>query len=280
MKKLLGVLVLVAFASTAYASNEIANVGTVPQYAPERILDEVGYIPLDVNDYCVGTGFDGMYIWVTAGDQMTGTCEFYLFDEYGNQIDNAPQGAGATGWGHRDMAFTGDYMFGSYSTLVDGYSDIYTFEGYFMGAPISPNRALAYAAGSFYTSGFGESLYKLTWDGTFGSSAVVENLGGPWDAAYGLAYDCGWDCLWMTTASSAGYGVHQIALDGFHINTFVDPVHPLYGGCTMVDTAQYGYVLCALVQESPDGLVLYDMESTGPSPVNDSSWGEIKNLFK
>jgi hypothetical protein len=280
MKKLLGALVLVAFAGTAFAANDVANTGSTPQYTPERILDQVGYIPLDLNAYSVGCGDDGMYLWVSAGDQATGACTFYLYDEYGNLIDEAPQGGGATGWGHRDMCHNGDYMFGSYGNLVDGFMDIYTFSGYFIGAPIPVNRAMAYAGGLFFTSGFGDPLYSMEWDGTWGSSATLTNLGGPWEAAYGLAYDCGWDCLWMTTASSSGYGVHQIGLDGFHINTYFDPLHPLYGGCTMTDTAQWGYVLCALVQESPDGLVFYDMESTGPSPVQDSSWGEIKGLFR
>lgn len=284
MKKLLGVLVLAAFAGSAYAAvgTDMATDCTSHWTGPTDDPVQVGYFPCP-DTYTVGLGFDGTYVWVSAGDQGGAPCKFYLFDEYGNQIDVGGQGGGATGWGHRDLAFSNGVMFGSFSNLVGGHSyggsSIFIYEGYFVGGPINPNRAMAYNGGSnyFYTGGFGTNLYQLAWNGVWGSSAVVTDLGGPYSGTYGLAYDCWQDCLWCTTASSTGE-IYQFDTTGFPLNVYVDPAHPTYGGCEMANTTQYGYVLAALAQESPDGVVFYNVGSQ-PSPVQPASWGQIKSLF-
>lgn len=276
MKKLMCALVLVAFAATAYAANDVAPTVGKPATG-SRIFEELAWWPMDQNNYIVGTGFDGEYIWISAGDQMTGFCEFYLYDMDGNQIDTDHQGGGATGWGNRDMAWNGDYMFGSYSNMVNGFADIHTYAGFFMG-PISPCRALAYDGEFFYTCGFGESLWKLEWNGTWGTSATTTNLGGPWDGAYGLAYDCYQDCLWMSTADYTN-NVHQLDRTGFLLNTYtLGAPYTIQGGCTMVDHPTHGTVLGVVQQHTPDGLSLYNVDSM-PSPTYEGSWGQIKALF-
>jgi hypothetical protein len=215
-------------------------------------------IPLP-NAYSVGVGWDGTYFWVSAGDQQTGFCEFYLYDDLGNLIDQNPQGAGATGWGHRDMAWDGSYMFGSFDYNVNGFSDIYTYDGSFVGI-ISPNRAMAYDGTYFYTCGFGEYLWRLEWDGIWGSTATATQLttttiGG----CYGLAYDSARNCLWMTTADYSG-NIFQYDMTGNLLNTYTSlPEYDLHGGCTMADTPNYGEVLCVLMQSDPDTLVLYNL---------------------
>lgn len=282
MKKLFCIAVMVAFAGTAFASNDVATPGDTPTSGTRQIT-QVGYFPISQNNYAVGCGWDGDYVWVSAGDQATGTCTFYLFDEYGNLVDQGPQGGGATSWGHRDMAWAYDYMWGSYSNLVDAFTyggaGVFIFEGFFVGAPINPNRALGFDGSAFYSGGFGTNIYKMYWNGTFGTACTYEDLGGPWAGTYGIAYDCGLDCLWVTTASSTGE-IQQLDTTGFPLNTYVDPTHLTYGGCEMADTIQYGYVLAALVQETPDGIVYYDVGSGGPSATEPASWGSIKSLFQ
>jgi hypothetical protein len=210
------------------------------------------------NAYSVGVGFDGTYIWVSAGDQQTGFCEFYLYDQQGNLVDEAHQGGGPTGWGHRDMAWNGEYMFGSYDPFIDGFSDIYTYDGLF-GGPINPNRAMAYDGTYFYTSGFSEMLWQLEWDGIWGSTATAVTLSGPYSGAYGLAYDEEYDCLWMTTADYTG-DLLQFDMDGNIIDTYTClPEYDIQGGCTMADTDDYGYVLVVLQQFSPDRITFYDV---------------------
>lgn len=281
MKKLLGVLVMIAFAGAAYATQDAANEASSNWTGPTDDPTQVGYFPCNENVYCVGCGWDGDYVWVSAGDQGGPPCRFYLYDEYGNLVDQGGQAGGATGWGHRDLAFKDGIMFGSYSNLVGGHSyggsGTFIYEGYFIGAPINPNRAMAWDGTYFYSGGFGTNLYRMEWNGTWGTASVVTDLGGPYDGTYGLAYDCYQDCLWMTTASYTGE-LYQFDLTGFPLAVYIDPVHTIWGGCEMANTIQYGYVLATLAQETPDGIVFYDVQSL-PSPVESASWGEIKSLF-
>ncbi len=208
---------------------------------PDGVLHEFEL----ANDYSVGVGFDGEYLWVAAGEQQTGQCEFYIYDIYGNLIDTVPQGGGAIGWGHRDMAHDGTHMFASYSSLIDGFLDPATFSGSFPG-PLNPNRAMAYDGTYFYTCGFGEHLYRIEWDGVFGSTPDIVDLGGPWNAAYGLAYDYAQNCLWMTTADYTGI-VYKISLDGYLIEECpLGPGYELLGGCTMVKSDDFGYAFVSL----------------------------------
>ena len=239
-----------------------STVGTSEGRGSFPILFE---IPLP-NAYSVGVGFDGTNFWVSAGDQQTGVCEFYVYDEYGTQLDNQPQGGGATGWGHRDMAWDGTDMFGSYSLNINGFSDIYTYDGYFVG-PINPNRAMAYDGTYFYTCGFGTDLYQLDWDGVWGSTATATDLGGPWSGAYGLAYDSIFNCLWMTTADYSG-NLYQLDMNGNLLNTYTTlPEYDIHGGCTMAPT-RFGDVLVILVQSDPDKLVFYEVHPVPEASID------------
>lgn len=280
MKKLLCVLALVAFAGSAVAAtNDVSSVIATPWTGPTDSPILLGSFPCP-DTYTVGLGWDGDYVWVSAGDQAGPPCKFYLFDEYGNQVDVGAQGGGASGWGHRDMAMKDGVMFGSYSNLVNGHSyagtGVFIFEGYFIGAPINPNRAMACDGTYFYSGGFGTNLYRMEWNGTYGSSSVVTDLGGPYSGTYGMAYDCYQDCLWVTTASATGE-IYQFDTTGFPLNVYIDGART-FGGCEMSVTTQYGMALTAIDQATPDAVLFYDVQSM-PSPVEPASWGQIKSLF-
>ena len=278
MRKVILALALATFvaASASAFEQDVAPTTGVPNVS-DGTFPILFTIPLDMNDYCVGVGYDGTNFWVSAGDQATGLCEFYIFDEFGTLLDNVPQGGGASSWGHRDMAHDGDFMFGSYSNLVDGFGPDYQFAGYFIGC-LNPNRALAYNGTDFYTCGFGEQLTQMSWDGNFGTVASCSYLGA-WDGAYGLAYDYMDDCLYMSTADYTG-NIHQLTMDGFPLATHTTlPEYDIQGGSTMACTAQYGYVLVVLMQSAPDTLVFYDL-GHGPSPVDTGSWGAIKAMYR
>jgi hypothetical protein len=286
MKKLVLALGLAAFVAVGASAveNEVApGVGGSGSMA-DGTFPIMATIDLEAqtsgNVYSVGVGYDGNF-WVSTGDQATGFCEFYLYDEYGTLLDNVQQGGGATGWGHRDMCYDGEFMFGSYSNLVDGFGPDMGYAGYFVGA-ISPNRALATDGDYFYTCGFGEYLYRMSWDGNFGSAAFPEIISAATFAScYGLAYDGNDDVLYMTFSSSGGPGdIYQISPDGVTLNIFsTEPEYLQHGGCTMACTAQFGDILCILMQDTPDVLVMYDL-GHGPSPINDGSWGSIKAMYR
>ena len=271
MKKLVSILVCMLLSATAISVAATINNDLQADIASTRGNPTIGggsfpiLFEFDLaNAYSVGVGYDGTNFWISAGDGDTGFCEFYVYDEDGNLIDGpVHQGGGATGWGHRDMAWDGDYMFGSYDLLIDGFSDINTYEGFFEGI-INPNRAMAYDGTYFYTCGFGEMLYRLEWDGNWGSTATPTTLTGPYNGCYGLAYDEVYDCLWMTTADYSG-DLHQLDMDGNLLNTYTClPEYDIQGGCTMADTTNYGYVLAVLQQSSPDKISFYEVHADNP----------------
>ena len=267
----------VAVANTDENYADVAPTRGVPQGKGDfPILFEIDLPAEQIQ--CVGVGYDGENFWVSAGDYVTGFCEFYVYDEAGNLLDGPiHQGGGATGWGHRDMAYNGEYMFGSYDQYIDGFSDPSTYEGLFQG-PINPNRAMAYDGTYFYTSGYSEQLWKVEWDGNWGSVATTTDLGGPHSGAYGLAYDDHADCLWMTTADYSG-NIYQFDMDGTLLNTYTTlPEYDIQGGCTMADTETYGYVLVVLQQFTPDRLTFYDLGYGGPNVGCDGvlNWEELQ----
>lgn len=279
MKKLVLALCLtgfVAVGASALELNDVSPTAGVPNYG-DGTFPILGTIPLDMNDYCVGVGYDGTYFWVSAGDSQTGVCEFYIYDEYGTQVANVPQGGGATGWGHRDMTYDGQYMFGSYSNLVDAFGGDYGFAGYYIGCG-NPNRALAYDGTDFYTGNFSEQLAIMTWDGVFGTAAACVFMG-PGYSTYGLAYDEIGDVLWMSTADYTG-NLYECTTDFFILGLHTTlPEYDIHGGCCMACTAQWGYILCILMQSTPDQLVFYDL-GHGPSPTDAGSWGSLKAMYR
>jgi hypothetical protein len=273
---LLSILVL-ALAATAFAASDVAPVQGTPSYGEGTfpIVHQWG-IPQD--NHCVGLGFDGTYIWVSAGDATTGQCSFYIFDDLGNLMDTRPQGAGASGWGHRDLCFDGTHMFGSFSNVINGFDTASIHQGYFVGA-INPNRAEAYDGTYFYVCGFGEYIWRGQWDGFWGSTPGWTILSaGTISGCYGMAYDNVQNCIWMSMADYSG-DLGQYDMNGNLLNTYTMlPEFDISGGCEMANTGTFGNVLAVLQQYSPDTVVFYDVGSA--SAVEEGSWGEIKAMFK
>jgi hypothetical protein len=272
------VFVFVLAAASFAGTNEYSSPGTPS--ATDGTFTIVYEFPLDLGDaHNVGIGFDGNYVWVAAGDYTTGTCQFYLFDDMGTLMFTFAQGAGATGWGHRDLCFDGTYMYGSYSTEIHAFDTSGNYVGYFNGPGISPCRALAYDGYYFYTSGFSEYIYRGHWDGVWGSTPTWEIISGDViGGCYGMAYDWANACLWVTTADYSG-DILQFALDGSPLGVHTTlPEYDIMGGCTMAGTASWGMVFAVLMQSDPDMVVFYDVDST--TPVEDATWSSIKAMYQ
>jgi len=268
------VLALASFAGTDHSrpGTPYATDGTF------NIFYEFPVLALD-DVHCVGLGFDGTYIWVSAGDLTTGVCHFYLYDEMGNHMATFDQMAGATGWGHRDLCFDGTYMYGSYSTEIHAFDTSGSYAGYFNGPGISPCRALAYDGYYFYTCGFSEYIYRGHWDGVWGSTPAWEAISGAViDGCYGMAYDWANACLWVTTANYTG-DLLQFSMDGGQMGTHTTlPEYDIQGGAQMINTSAYGMVLGVLQQFTPDTVTFYDVDSS--TPVEDASWSSIKAMYR
>ncbi len=122
---------LLAMAVTAFAATDSAPTIGIAQPQSDAWFDLVSTIEAEGaagNAYCVGIGFDGENVWVTNGAGQAGeaTGLFLVFDEDGTYITSFDQN-NAPGWGLRDLAFDGTYVYGSVSTAID-YYDPSTYE--------------------------------------------------------------------------------------------------------------------------------------------------------
>lgn len=278
MRNLAVTIAVLALAASAFAYTDVAPVHNYPTGGEGSfpILHSWG-MPDD--PYCVGLGYDGTYFWVSAGDQAGFGCRFYIYDDLGNLMDTRPQGAGATGWGHRDMCWDGNYMHGSYSSQINGFDASSAHMGFWMGPGISPCRAMGFDGIHFYACGFGEFLWQGTWDGNWGSTGSWTMLTGTTiSGAYGLAHDGSNSCLWMTVADYSG-NLFQYDTSGNLLNTYTFlPEYDIQGGCAMAITSTWGCVLGVLHQSDPDQVALYDVGCV--VPVEQQSWGGVKARFR
>ena len=280
MRTALCIVMTLVLATASFAgTNEYTSPGT--PYATDGTFNIVYEFPLLALDdaHCVGLGFDGTYIWVSAGDITTGICHYYLYDEMGNLMYTFDQSAGATGWGHRDLCFDGTYMYGSFDTTIHAFNTLGDYVGYFNGPGISPCRALAYDGYYFYTSGFSEFIYRGHWDGVWGSTPDWQAISGDViSGCYGMAYDGSNDCLWVTTADYTG-DLIQFSTDGGQLGAHTTlPEYDVMGGAQMINTGSFGMVLGVLQQFTPDTVVFYDVDAF--SPVEDVSWASIKAMYR
>jgi hypothetical protein len=132
----------------------------------------------------LGVEFDGTNFWVTGGNSGGSPNKLYKYDATGNLLNTYDQNSSA-GWGWRDLAFDGTYLWGSDDTIVDQIDPATGLPtGVTMTGPISPCRALAYdpATGNFWTASFSSSIYEFNAGGTV-------NTYGNTFAIYGMAWD-------------------------------------------------------------------------------------------
>ena len=182
----------------------------------------------------LGIEFDGTYFWITGGNSAVDPNILYKLDADGNYVNQFNQN-GTTVWGWRDLAFDGEFLYGSDDFVVDqidpATGDItgVTFNG-----PENPNRALAYNPDNdhFYTANFGSSIYE------FDRSGSIINTWSNTKAVYGMAYDnVSDDGPWIWVFSQDGTPLQQISQ--------FNPVTGTYTGLTWQ---------CALPTGFTDGL--------------------------
>ncbi len=269
---------LLAMAVTAFAATDSAPTIGIAQPQSDAWFDLVSTIEAEGaagNAYCVGIGFDGENVWVTNGAGQAGeaTGLFLVFDEDGTYITSFDQN-NAPGWGLRDLAFDGTYVYGSVSTAID-YYDPSTYEkvGAFTG-PQNPNRALAYDGTYFYTGNFGTEVYQLTWDGVSGSTASSSVWSTSATSVYGAAWDELNNCMWVSSADASGT-IAQLDDTGALIENFYPVSGGTYGGCSMGSQEPIN-ILWVLNQGTPDQGFGYDVN---PESLTRDTWGSIKSLF-
>ncbi len=183
----------------------------------------------------LGVEYAGGYFWATGAGNDADPNYIYKLDTAGNLIASYEQNAEYTGWGLRDLAYDGTYLYAgneTYFVQIDPatgvQTNLFTFTAAEFGG-VTCIRALAYVPGSgFYTKSFSSDIVRF--DAAGNVLEVIDSPGA--DAAYGMAYNPVSGNLWCFDQS------------GDPATTFIeiDPstgtltgnsyVAPLVGGCT------------------------------------------------
>ncbi len=243
-------------------------------------LDSFDIDALGGSGRSVGVGFDGTNFWVTDAVNTGGHLKILIITGTGpHTLVTSVDQNGTSGWGLRDLCWDGTYMYGSESTVIQYYDATYARAGSFTHSAVSPNRAMAWDGTYFYTASFGSDLYQVTWDGVSGSTASSTVWSPPVanGATYGMAYDAGGNCMWVSTATNPGDGMlYQYNMSGVLMASYdLTPESPTSGGCTMADYTVDIDQLWVLSQGAPD--IVYCWE-TAVSLERDT-WGSIKTVF-
>ena len=204
-RKMLVIVVVLAFAGTMMAvdkpikkvdvhksQNEVnpghsaykpANIG-----AKQNLGDSVFCFSVEDqtgDNQILGVEFDGMYFWLTGGNSGNDPNKLYKFDAQGNLIATYDQPSHATGWGLRDLAWDGQYLYGSASSIISQIDPATGQEVGQLTGPESPNRALAYdpVTDHFWTANFSSSIYEFDRNGN-----VINTYSNSY-SIYGMAWD-------------------------------------------------------------------------------------------
>ena len=133
----------------------------------------------------LGMEFDGIYFWITGGNSGSDPNKLYQLDATGVLVNTYDQSSLA-GWGWRDLAWDGAYLWASDQALIqeiDPATGLVT--GNSIAGPTNPCRALAYDpdADHFWTANFGSSIWE------FDRTGAVINTFTNSKAIYGMAFD-------------------------------------------------------------------------------------------
>jgi len=250
--------------------------GSRAQYDKMFTVDMEGVIG---SPYLLGVEFDGTDWWVTDAIDFANT-GIHQVDFKGTTVINT-YNSGHSGWGWRDLAFDGTYLYGSASVY---YVDIIDpTNGMIVGSiptPIAPARALAYdpATDTFWTASWNSDIYNFDrWGNVLASYPNILT------GVYGMAWDdriASDPILWMWSQDGSGCqctGFHPIG-GGFGPTWNGDPSAGMAGGAAFFWTVCYGYVFAGLHQGTPDVVCGYQMEAVSTRMVDIKVNGGDENV--
>jgi DNA-binding beta-propeller fold protein YncE len=110
-----------------------------------------------LDTHLLGIEFDGTYFWITGGNSGLDPNKLYKLDATGVLVNTYNQSSSA-GWGWRDLAWDGQYLYGSdnnFLVQIDPATGLVT--GVTIPGPTNPCRGLAYdpVSDHFFTANFG-----------------------------------------------------------------------------------------------------------------------------
>jgi len=252
---------------------------------PGDILFEY-HVENETGDYqCLGVEFDGTNFWVTGGNNETDPNHLYKFDDEGNLLNTYDQPGHSTGWGWRDLAYDGTYLYASVDSNVDQIDPATgQYTGETIPGPVNPNRALAYdpATDHFWTANFASLIYEFDRDG------VVQNSFDNTYSIYGMAWDdFSEDGPWLWTYDQTDDGASRCNIrqfdpvDGVYTGLEYEGVFHAYpadvaGGACFYDDGEIG-IFVGLTQNTPD--LIFGMEISAVAEEPELEISEITGGF-
>jgi len=289
MRKLLSVLCVMMLAGSALAIDTAVTdmaVGPVANYEPPQIdaqWDMLFWSNIQAtlaNQLLLGGAFAGNYFWITGGGLSSATTtdnRIYRLTPTGAAVDSFLQPNVGSGWGFRDIAFDGTYLYGGCESTTITAWDLTGALAPAMNvtrpAGSALVRALAYdpITDSFWTGNFGSALFNFTRTGS-----IIWTGPATLTAVYGMAWDATGPWLWIyDQTGTPGTKFHQFN-PTTHVYTGVTYTVPLFGGLTanIAGGAEWSDTYSAMVSTivavgqgtAFDNLYVLEMYPTGGFP--------------
>ncbi len=146
------------------------------------------------DNQCLGGEFAGGKFYITGGNSAGEPNQVYVLNSNGT-LDFQFDQWSSPGWGWRDLAYDGAYLYGSDAAVIEAFNLAGDTEPLWnISGPISPARALAYdpIEDHFWATSFSMPLYEFDRYGTIYNSGNHGLTG-----VYGLAWDNATDMLWF-----------------------------------------------------------------------------------
>lgn len=259
-------------ASSVYESSEPSALGDV------LFTIDAGATTSDT--HLLGVEFALGYYWVTGGNSGTDPNKLYKLDSTGALVASWDQ-PGNTGWGWRDLAFDGTYLYASDDSgptvkQIDPATGAPT--GVTIPCPLALCRALAYDPGMdhFWTANWDSTIYEFDRTGT-----VIHSFPPVGRSTYGMAWDSvspGGPYLWLWSQDGTAPDLNMAsqvdpvtgALTGVGFAGAVLPhavgESQIAGGATIVPGLVPGkLVFVGLHQALSDTVVAYELLQCMPS---------------
>ncbi len=218
---------------------------------------------------------DGYWFVTSAGETGSGD-DNYLFkiDGAGNVVASWPQTTTSV-WGWRDMAYDGEYLYASDSSLLEQIDpDTGQVTGVTIPCPTNPCRAMAYDPDTdhFWTGNFGSDIFEFDRSGNVISQFNVGLVG-----KYGMAWDPTGPYLWAWSQEETTYGsdVQAVQIEptagittGETFQGSTD-IGGIAGGATIVQDGACTNILVGMHQADSNHIIGYDLG------IPDLAWASL-----
>jgi hypothetical protein len=292
MRKSLTIVCLLVFSLAAFAdqyADVSPYVGPVAPSSPSDVIWDVVQsfdCQMTYSQLQLGAAYAGGYFWVTGGggsSAVTTDNKYYRFTTAGVLVDSFAQ-PNNSGWGWRDLAFDGTYLYAGCETatvvafnpttgaLVPGMD-------FPKPAAAANVRALAYdpVTDHFWTGNFSSNIIEFDRSGT----VIWQGSPSPLAGVYGMAWDANYSAgptLWIhdqTNNNSCTFwrfnpATHTMTTESHAVPLLPGETSQIAGGAEMSSTYSGGYrVMVGLAQGTPlDKVFVQEMEPLAAPALN------------